>query len=172
MGAPFPVIDADSHKCENSVTFLDRVATEHRSRIGFIRDRHGEQRIRILDRAPRTGLEHERIFLTPEGLGKGTYRPYHAESTIGRLFNRVRREQMDREGIDHQVIYGSVALSFNSVMDPELCVALCRAYNDYIVEDCAAYASRLHPVCVLPLQALDAATSWALGVAQASEPEH
>jgi predicted TIM-barrel fold metal-dependent hydrolase len=157
MGADFPVIDADSHKCENPVTFLDYVAPEHRSRIGFVRDRYGEQRIRIVDRDPRNGREFERLFLQPEGFGKGTYRPYHAESTIGGLFNRVRIEHMDREGIDHQVIYGSVALSFNSAMDPELCVALCRAYNDYIHEDCAAYPDRLHPVCVLPLQAPDQA---------------
>ncbi len=56
-------------------------------------------------------------FLQPEGFGKGTFRPYHAETTIGGLFNRVRLEHMDREGIDHQVIYGSLPLAFNSLMD-------------------------------------------------------
>ena len=146
------VVDADSHKCENPVVFLDYVEAPYRDRISFVRDRYGEQRIRILDRDPCGGAPRERLFLQPEGWGKGTYRPYHEESTIGGLFNRVRIEHMDREGIHHQVVYGSVALAFNSVVDPELAVALCRAYNDYIAEDCAPHRDRLHPVCVLPLQ--------------------
>jgi predicted TIM-barrel fold metal-dependent hydrolase len=147
-----PVIDADAHKCENPVVFLDYVERSVRPRIGFVRDRWGEQRIRIVDREPRSGRELERLFLQAEGWGKGTFRPYHDETTIGGLFNRVRIEHMDREGIDHQVIYGSVALAFNSVLDPELAAHLCRAYNDYIREDCAAHSGRLHPAAILPLQ--------------------
>jgi predicted TIM-barrel fold metal-dependent hydrolase len=146
------VIDADSHKCENPVIFLDYVDAAWRSRISFVRDRWGEQRIQILDRLPGETRPRARLFLQPEGWGKGTYRPYHPESTLGGLFNRVRLEHMDREGIDHQVVYGSVALAFASVADPELAVALCRAYNDYIRDDCAPHPRRLHPVGVLPLQ--------------------
>lgn len=147
------VIDADSHKCENPVVFLDYVPAPFRDRVGFIRDRYGEQRIRILDRNPHTGSnDFARVFLQPEGYGKGTFRPYHAETTTGGLFNRVRIEHMDREGIDHQVIYGSTPLGFSSLIDPDLAVALCRAYNDYVHADCAADAGRLHPVAMLPLQ--------------------
>jgi predicted TIM-barrel fold metal-dependent hydrolase len=147
------VIDADSHKCENPVIFLDYVDPRFRDRISFVRDRFGEQRIQILDHLPcAPGRRVARLFLQPEGWGKGTFCPYHEESTIGGLFNRVRLEHMDREGIDHQVIYGSVALAFASVADPELAVALCRAYNDYIRDDCAPHARRLHPVGVIPLQ--------------------
>jgi len=147
------VIDADSHKCENPLVFGDYLARGYRDRIRFVRDRFGEQRFRILDRRPNGGAErYEREFLQPEGYGKGTYRPYHAESTIGGLFNRVRIEHMDREGIDHQLVYGSIVLAFNSLFDPELAVALCRAYNDYIHDDVAPHADRLHPIAILPLQ--------------------
>jgi len=148
-----PVIDADSHKCENPLVFLDYVDPAFRHRIGFVRDRFGEQRFRIVDRRPGGGAaDFERLFLQPEGYGKGTYRPYHAETTIGGLFNRRRIEHMDREGIDHQVVYGSVALAFCALIDAELAVALCRAYNDYIAEDCSKHSDRLHPMAVLPLQ--------------------
>jgi predicted TIM-barrel fold metal-dependent hydrolase len=147
-----PVIDADAHKCENPVVFLDYVDAGYRGRIGFVRDRFGEQRIRILDRRPDGGGELERIFLQPEGWGKGTFRPFHEETTLGGLFNRLRLEHMEREGIDHQVIYGSVTLAFNSLVDAELAAALCRAYNDYIREDCEPWRTRLHPAGVLPLQ--------------------
>lgn len=148
-----PVIDSDSHKCENPVVFLDYVERPFRGRIDFVRDRWGEQRFRILDHDPRTGRpELPRLFLQPDGYGKGTHRPYHPESTIGGLFNRVRLEHMDREGIDHQVVYGSITLAFSSLIDRELGVALCRAYNDYIHDDCSPHRRRLHPVGVLPLQ--------------------
>jgi predicted TIM-barrel fold metal-dependent hydrolase len=116
-----------------------------------VRDRFGEQRFCIQDRDARSGEPRWRVFLQPEGYGKGTFRPYH-ETTIGGLFNAVRIEHMDREGIDHQVVYGSVALAFNSLMDAELAAALCRAYNDYIAEDCARHAARLHPVGHVALQ--------------------
>jgi len=148
-----PVIDADSHKCENPLIFRDFIAPAFRDRLSFIRDRFGEQRFRILDRAPKAGAAAlPRVFLQPEGFGKGTFRPYHEETTIGGLFNRVRLEHMDREGIDHQVVYGSITLAFNSLLDRDLAVALCRAYNDYIHADTAPHAGRLHPVAVLPLQ--------------------
>jgi len=58
---------------------------------------------------------------------------------------------MDREGVDAQVLYGSMTLSFESILDPELAVACMRAYNDYIVEDCRPYAGRLFPVGYLSL---------------------
>ena len=145
------VIDADSHKCENPPVLADYVPAAFRDRIRFVRDRYGEQRFELHDRGAR-GERVWRTFLQPEGYAKGTFRPYHEETTIGGLFNRVRIAHMDREGIDHQVIYGSVALAFNSLWDAEFASALCRAYNDYIVEDCAPYAARLHPVAHLALQ--------------------
>jgi predicted TIM-barrel fold metal-dependent hydrolase len=147
------VIDADAHKCENPVVFCDYIEAPFRARFSLLRDRFGEQRFCILDRDPQSGkIGLPRVFMQPEGLGKGTFRPYHAETTLGGLFNRVRMRHLDREGIDHGVVYGSVALAFGSVLDPELAVALCRAYNDYIHDDCAGFADRLHPIGVLPLQ--------------------
>jgi predicted TIM-barrel fold metal-dependent hydrolase len=153
MRSGHPVIDADSHKCENPLVFREFIPAPFRDRFSVVRDRFGEQRFRILDRDPATGAaDLPRLFLQPEGYGKGTYRPYHEETTIGGLFNRVRLEHMDREGIDHQVVYGSVTLAFGSILDPELAIALCRAYNDYIHDDCRGHEGRLHPVGVLPLQ--------------------
>jgi len=148
-----PVIDADSHKCENPLVLAEHIPRPFRHRLRMIRDRYGEPRFEILDRDPATGrADFARVFLQPDGYGKGTYRPFHPETTLGGLFNRIRLLHMDREGIDHQLVYGSITLAFSSLVDPELAVALCRAYNDYIHEDCAAHAGRLHPVGVLPLQ--------------------
>ncbi len=152
MPARALVIDADSHKCENPPVLFDYLPAAYRDRLRFTRDRFGEQRFEIRDRDARTGEPCWRVFLQPEGFAKGTFRPYHEETTLGGLFNRVRLAHMDREGIDHQVIYGSVALAFNSLADADLASALCRAYNDYIADDCAPHAARLHPVAHLALQ--------------------
>jgi len=107
--------------------FFDYIPQPFRNRISILRDRYGEQRFRIVDFDPRTrAADLERVFLQIDGFGKGTYRPYHEETTLGGLFNRIRLEHMDREGIDHQVIYGSMPLAFNSLIDSELalrCVA-------------------------------------------------
>jgi hypothetical protein len=45
-----------------------------------------------------------------------------------------------------------MTLAFQSLIDSELAIALCRSYNDYIADDCAAWAHRVHPVGVIPLQ--------------------
>jgi predicted TIM-barrel fold metal-dependent hydrolase len=148
-----PIIDADSHKCENPVFFFDYIPKPYRDRISLVRDRYGEQRFCFRDFDASTGRNDlERVFLQIDGYGKGTYRPYHRETTLGGLFNHIRIEHMDREGIDHQVIYGSIPLSFGSLVDRELAVVLCRAWNDYICDDTRPWAHRLHPVGVLPLQ--------------------
>ena len=86
--------------------------------------------------------ELERVFPQPEGPGKGAFAAIHPETAIGGVFNRIRIEHMDREGVDAQVLYGSMTLSFEALLDPELAVACMRAYNDYIADDCRAWGSR------------------------------
>jgi predicted TIM-barrel fold metal-dependent hydrolase len=118
-----------------------------------VTDRYGEQRVAITDRNPRTGAtDLVRLYPQPDGFGKGAYRAYHAETAMGALFNRVRLQHMDREGIDVQVIYGSLTLALASLIDIDLAVVLCRAYNNYIRDDCEPHRTRLVPVGVLPLQ--------------------
>jgi predicted TIM-barrel fold metal-dependent hydrolase len=62
------------------------------------------------------------------------------------MFNRVRIEHMDTEGIDVQVIYGTLNLVFSSLIDKDLAIALCRAYNNYMADDCRGYDNRLKPL--------------------------
>jgi len=153
-----PVIDADSHKIENPVVFLDYIEPPFRGRVRTVTDRYGEPRVAITDCNPRTGApDFVRLYPQPDGLGKGAYRAYHAETMMGALFNRIRLQHMDREGIDIQVIYGSLTLTLASLIDRDLAVALCRAYNNYIHDDCEPHRSRLVPVGVLPLQDIPAA---------------
>src|SRR5205085_5537041 len=124
----------------------------YRDRLFARTDRWGQQRLVVRDFNPATGANDlERVFPQPDGPGKGAFCAIHPETAIGAVFNRIRLEHMDREGIDAQVIYGSMTLSFESILDRDLAVACMRAYNDYIAEDCRAYSRRLFPVAYLSL---------------------
>jgi predicted TIM-barrel fold metal-dependent hydrolase len=58
---------------------------------------------------------------------------------------------MDREGIDGQVIYGSLTLAFQALLDRDLAVACMRAYDTYFADDCRPHAGRLFPAAWLCL---------------------
>lgn len=147
------VIDADAHKLENPLVIRDYIPQEYRDRVGLIVDQLGDQRMRIVDYNPATGKNDlVRFFPQPQGLGKGGFRNLHPETTLGAVFNHVRIEHMDQEGVDVQVIYGTWNLSFGSYLDTDLAIALCQAYNNYIADDCKGYDGRLKPIGVLPIQ--------------------
>ncbi len=154
------VIDADAHKLENPLVMRDYLEPEYRDRIGLVIDSLGDQRARIIDFNPETGKnDFTRMFPQPQGLGKGGFRNLHPETTLGAMFNKVRIEHMDREGVDVQVIYGTLNLTFSSILDKDMAISLCRAYNNYMADDCRGYDNRLKPIGVLPLQDVDAAVA-------------
>jgi len=141
------VIDADSHKMENPVLFFDYIDAPFRDRLSSRTDRYGQQRLVVRDWNPTTRAHDlERLFPQPDGPGKGAYAAIHPETAIGAVFNRIRLEHMAREGIDAQVIYGSMTLGFESLLDRDLAIACMRAYNDYIADDCRPYAGKVFPV--------------------------
>jgi predicted TIM-barrel fold metal-dependent hydrolase len=147
------VIDADAHKLENPLILRDYIEPEYRDRIGLVVDNLGDQRAKIVDFNPATQkADFVRMFPQPQGLGKGGFRNLHPDTTLGAMFNRVRIEHMDQEGVDVQVIYGTLNLVFSSILDKDLAIALCKAYNSYIADDCRGYNNRLKPIGVLPLQ--------------------
>jgi len=154
------VIDADAHKMENPLLLRDYVEPEYRDRVGLIVDHLGDQRAKIMDFNPATGNNDlVQMFPKPHGLGRGVFRGLHPETTMGAMFNRVRIEHMDQEGIDVHILYGTLNLIFSSLMDKDLAVALCRAYNTYAAEDCRGYDNRLKAIGVLPLQDVNEAVA-------------
>ncbi|MGD2184178.1 amidohydrolase family protein [Lusitaniella coriacea] len=154
------VIDADAHKLENPLVLRDYIDSEYRDRVGLVVDSLGDQRARVVDFNPATGQnDFVRMFPQPHGLGKGGFRNLHPDTTLGAMFNKVRIEQMDCEGIDVHIIYGTLSLIFSSILDREFAIALCQAYNNYIADDCKGYENRLKPIGVIPLQDVDAAVA-------------
>ena len=155
-----PVIDVDAHKLENPLVLRDYIEPEYRDRIGLVVDSLGDQRAKVIDFNPGTGKnDFVRMFPQPQGMGKGGFRNLHPETTLGAMFNKVRVEHMDREGVDVQVIFGTLNLMFSSILDKDLAIALCRAYNSYMADDCKGYNGRLKPIGVLPLQDVNEAVA-------------
>ena len=71
-----------------------------------------------------------------------------------------RLKAMDQAGIDHAVLYPTVAgvggQSFGRIEDPELELACVQAYNDWLLEEWAGASKRLIPQCITPLYPVDA----------------
>lgn len=152
------VIDADAHKLENPLILRNYLEPEYRDRVGLVVDSLGDQRARIVDYNPQTKEnDFVRMFPQPQGLGKGGFRNLHPDTTLGAMFNQVRIQHMDEEGIDVHVIYGTLNLIFSSILDKDLAIALCQAYNNYMADDCKGYNNRLQPIGVIPLQDVDEA---------------
>ncbi|MEB3293393.1 MAG: amidohydrolase family protein [Synechococcales bacterium] len=152
------VIDADAHKVENPLIIRDYIDPEFVKRTNLVVDALGDQRLQVQDFNPKTGQNDLiRTYPQAQGLGKGGFRNLHPETTLGAMFNQQRLAHMDEAGIDIHVIYGTWNLGFSSYLDRDLAVALCKAYNSYIAEDCRGYGGRLKPIGVIPLQDVEEA---------------
>jgi uncharacterized protein len=66
----------------------------------------------------------------------------------------ARLADMDRLGIDTQVIYPTLFLIYLTD-DVKLEIALCKAYNQWMTEACSKAHNRLRWIAVLPLRSID-----------------
>jgi predicted TIM-barrel fold metal-dependent hydrolase len=150
---PSPVVDADGHVCEPPDLWTTRLPAHLRER--GIRLRWNES----------TGYDEawvEDWCITDRGLvGLGNAGTSFADLGRGRRYAdghpggfdaRERLRVLDAEGIDAAVLYPGLGLSLGAIHDPELAVASCRVYNNWIAEFAAADRRRLAGVAALPLQ--------------------
>jgi predicted TIM-barrel fold metal-dependent hydrolase len=144
------VIDVDGHVWEP-----DEVWTEH------LDPKFLDRRPRIVedDRHTTRYLLEDRLM--PVGTGRGAWAPEgFREASLhrpGGVDPVARLQDMDTDGIDIAVLYGTLALGLWSVRDLDLQIACCRAFNDWLAEYCRADPTRLRPAATLPLASIDAA---------------
>jgi uncharacterized protein len=65
---------------------------------------------------------------------------------------KQRLEAMDRDGIERGLLFPSAGLYLPSVQEEAYAAALCRAYNNWLYDYCAADRRRLMGVGVIPVQ--------------------
>ena len=84
----------------------------------------------------------------PEGIQEASL---HRE---GGVDPKARLVDMDTEGIDTAVLYGTFGLALWLAEEPAFCAALCRAYNDWLADYCATDPPRLKGAVSLPLRSI------------------
>src|SRR5713101_632884 len=148
MGA-YTVIDVDGHVFEQPSMW------EH-----YIEPAYRERRPRIVldSRGTERYLIEGRLWPTPEG--RGAWNPEGIVKAAcrreGGYDPHARLKDMDMDGIDIAVLYGTTALGLCWLDDRAYAVALCRSYNNWLADYCQVSPKRLKGVATLPLQDLDA----------------
>ncbi len=149
-----PIIDADGHVFEPEQVweeYLDKNFVDRRPRI--VRDNRGTTRYMLEG------------HLIPPGEGRGAWAPEGiCEATThrdGAFDPKLRLEDMDTEGIDIAVLYGSFGLALWQAQDPDFAIALCRAFNDWLTDYCRTDPARLKGTPALPLADMSAAVEEA-----------
>lgn len=144
------VIDLDGHVFEPDDLWSSRLPARWRDeRPRLVRDNRGTTRYMIEGK------------LIPSGQGLGAWVPEGIMESAclrpGGTDPRARLADMDVEGIDVAVLYGTVSLGFHGLGQRDFAAACCHAYNDWLAEYCAADPARLKGVPALPLQDAGAA---------------
>ncbi|MCB2058999.1 MAG: amidohydrolase [Novosphingobium sp.] len=157
---PFKLVSADSHIVEPPDLWTQRMEA------------------RFLDRAPRIvpgerGQEFvcEGILIPRKGIGlMATAKKYSDPDDLyfsmdgdwkdvpqGAYDPKARLAELDREGIEAEIIYTSLGLNMYSMDDREFQQACFRAFNDWLADFCSAAPSRLFGVAMIPPRDPDSA---------------
>ncbi len=145
------VVDSDAHINESLDALADFLEEPYRSRAPrLLKDTLGLTRILLEGRLYPDPRLRQRHRAGVEGRSLGGVQP-GASDPMARL------DDLDTEGIDAQVVYGSLGLSLSTIRDVEFAAALARALNDYYADFCSARPNRLAPMAALPAQDVGAA---------------
>ena len=145
------IISADSHIQEPDDLYAERLPARFRSRIPHEEERDGKRYYIVEGRKPRR-LDLAETRETAED----KEREFRNDPSGGRDIGR-RLADLDREGIDAEVIYPNDSLAVFQSPDPEYQMAVARAYNDWVSEWSAGHRDRFAPVGVVPVADLAAA---------------
>jgi uncharacterized protein len=141
------VVDADGHCSEPTDELAKYLPAEYAPRAPrSVKDNLGQSRM----------LLEGRVWGKSEGLGpsvSGPFAPHIKHSRPGMEDPLQRLPDMDEEGIDVAIIFGTpIALTVNGLRDKGLAAALCHGVNRWLVEYCAPEPKRLKGVGLIPCQ--------------------
>ncbi len=140
--AGFRFVSADSHVNEPPELFADRMPSRLKARAPHVETVDGIPSLVVEGMRPRK-LPKGRVALEGEALERaqaGGYDP------------KLRIRDQDRDGIAAEVIYPTLSLQSSfSTPDPELQMALARAYNDWAAETFSGHPDRFAPAGIVPM---------------------
>ncbi|MEO6164243.1 MAG: hypothetical protein ABIP88_08890, partial [Candidatus Binatia bacterium] len=152
------VFDADTHIAESEAMwdFIDKEMYPRRPVLARIPDDtwYGERNAFWLidgEIFPKPAGKASFSLITPSAQKKESGRG-DIQLAVRELTDPLARLQdMDKIGVEVQVIYPTLFLVYLTD-EPQLDVALCRAYNRFVANACAKAADRLKWVVILPLR--------------------
>jgi predicted TIM-barrel fold metal-dependent hydrolase len=147
------IISADSHVQEPDEIYNERLPRKFRDRVPHIEVRDGKRYFIVEGRKPRR-LDVAEGRETQED----QEREFRTDPSGGRDIERRLRD-LDRDGVDAEVIYPNDSLAVFLSPDPEYQLAMARAYNDWISEWFGGHRDRFAPVGVLPVADIAAAVT-------------
>ncbi len=164
----FTVIDVDTHLTEPPDTWTSRVPAAMQDQVPRVENRGG------LD----VWVAGDQFIGAPGAYSMAGYdgvipdMPKSFDEIPPAAYDaKARLEFLDREGIHAQVLYPNVGGFGNGFFlrlgDREVVAASVRAYNDFLVEWCAADPARLVPVCATPFWDVDLAVAEITRAAEA-----
>ena len=145
------IISADSHVQEPEELYNERLPAKFRDRVPHVELRDNKRFFIVEGRKPRRldvaeGRETE----------EDQEREFRSDPSGGRDIERRLRD-LDRDGVDAEVIYPNDSLAVFQSPDPDYQIAMARAYNDWISEWFGGHRDRFAPVGVLPVADIAAA---------------
>ena len=149
------VIDSDGHLHEPFDLFeryMEKEFYSARPRIVDLRDEPRDSGRWLVE-----GRLVPRLPFT-KGVGGGGFRyqtPRHPQmkakdNSLDDIEGRL--QDLDRMRIDFQIVYPTAMVWVFDLENKELAAAVCRAYNNYIAEQCARAPKRLGGVALVPIQ--------------------
>jgi predicted TIM-barrel fold metal-dependent hydrolase len=144
------VIDSDGHVVETEETFTKYLEASYRERRPrHIRDSWGKDRWLV-----------EGKIAVPDPVDAGYLGDWDALTLVrpGGSEPYARLKDMDEEGIDVAVLYGTLSSALPLMTeDAKFSAALCQAYNNWLADYCQANPKRLKGVALVPYQDLEEA---------------
>jgi len=144
------IIDSDTHINEQMdlLAFFLEAPFKSRQPI-IIKDTFGMTRIVLEGRLypdPRLKQAHSKQIEGTDmgGIHEGASDP------------QARLKDLALDGVDVQVIYGSLGLAISALTDKDFAVAMSRACNSYYSDFCSKDVNRLKAMATLPLQDINA----------------
>lgn len=147
------IISADSHIQEPDDLYTERLPAQFRDRVPHEEVRDGKRYYIVEGRKPRR-LDLAETRETDED----QEREFRNDPSGGRDIAR-RLADLDRDGIDAEVIYPNDSLAVFQSPDPAYQLAVARAYNDWVSEWSSGHRERFAPVGVVPVADIGAAVA-------------
>ena len=157
MTLPFRLVSADSHIAEPPDLWTSRIDRQFRDRAPrLVSNERGDAYV-IKDNADLggpIGLMATKAKYTDPDIRFGMEGRW-SDVPEGAYDPAVRAAELDREGLDAEIIYTSTALTFFALEDPEFRYACFRAFNDWLAEHCAGAPKQLFGVAMIATDDID-----------------